>query len=318
MINSSSTVLVFLGMLFFWSCKEVVEQPIPLSHGVVDHNPINSNPLGSIALVAGKYNFDVPEKCVLTKKLVEISGLAIDNSSNKFYAVNDEKAYIYELQDCAISNDFDFGKNGDYEGVELVNDEIYVLKSSGKIIQYDLNSNKVEQVIDTPLKTNNDAEGLGFDKGSNSLLIACKGSASISKHHKYKHSKAVYAYDIEKDVFNKKPIFLIEDDAINLFFEKKIKDDLKKKKAKVKLKRALKFSPSAIARNPIDNLYYLLSTVGKTLIVINENNEIMDIHFLDHPSFIQPEGICFSSNGDMFISNEGKGLVANILKFVKL
>jgi hypothetical protein len=35
----------------------------------------------------------------------------------------------------------------------------------------------------------------------------------------------------------------------------------------------------------------------------------------DKKLFRQPEGICFKPNGDLFISNEGDGGKAKILKF---
>ncbi len=266
-----------------------------------------------------KYDLTQPEKCVLSKELVEISALTMDHKSNIHYAVNDEKAFIYALEDCKVSSKYKFGKKGDYEGIEMVDNEIYVLKSSGRIIQYDLISEDVKRIIKTPLKTKNDAEGLGYDRKTNTLLIACKGSPNIERGSKYKKSKAVYTYDLDNDLFIDKPLFVIDDNKLESFIEYQDNNThLSKKESKRRIKRALDFSPSAISKNPVDNCYYLLSTVGKTLLIINPEFQIVSIHFLDHSSFVQPEGICFDSNGDMFISNEGKGLVANILKFSSL
>jgi len=262
-----------------------------------------------------KYDLTKPEECVLSHELLEISGLTIDGKSDLKYAVNDEKAIIFALENCSFKSRFDFGKNGDYEGIEIVGDVIYVLKSNGSIVQYDMSLKEQMHIINTPLKSSNNTEGLGYDQKSNSLLIACKGSPNVDKHYKHKNAKAVYAYNLNTNDFVNDPLFVVKDEDIEFFFDKYTADQYSNKEAKRKMKRALKFSPSAISKNNRNSHYYLLSTVGKTLVVLNSEFEIVDLKFLDHPMFIQPEGICFNLNGDMFISNEGKGLVSNILKF---
>ena len=262
-----------------------------------------------------RYDLNRLEKCVLPQSLVEISALTADDNSDIIYTINDELAIIYGVQNCELISEHDFGKNGDYEGIEKVNDNIYVLKSSGKIIEYDINLELTKREIKTPLNSKNDVEGLGYDKQNNTLLIACKGSPNILQDQKLKKTKAIYSYDLNNDVFIDKPLFVIDDDELESFLYKQDQNLHSKKEMKKRIKRALKFSPSAIAKNPNDSCYYMLSSVGNILLVVSADHEIIAIEFLDHPSFIQPEGICFNSIGEMVISNEGKGLVANILKF---
>lgn len=327
-LHSKIFVLLVIILVFFSGCKnddrtlpldkkqlvQVVDTPETINISPKTHNNTRENSRNWNF----KYDLTQPKQCVLANELVEISALTLDNESDILYAVNDEKAFIYALEDCKVSSKFDFGKKGDYEGIEMVDNELYVLKSSGRIIQYDLISEDVKRVIKTPLKTKNDSEGLGYDKEKNTLLIACKGSPNIERGSKYKKSKAIYSYDLDNDVFIDQPLFLIDDNELESFLKKQDNSQYSKKETKRRLKRALDFSPSAISKNPIDNSYYLLSTVGKILLVVNPEFQIVAIQFLDHPSFIQPEGICFDSNGGLFISNEGKGLVANILEFPSL
>ena len=59
----------------------------------------------------------------------------------------------------------------------------------------------------------------------------------------------------------------------------------------------------------------MISSVGKLLIVLNRKGKVLDVKELDPKMFRQPEGICFSPTGDMFISNEGQGGKGYILKF---
>lgn len=319
-LNSKMLIFALIIAYLFAGCKNVEQPQLSDENRLLEIKAISETqhaPRNSIQDWEFRYDITQPEKCDLPKDLVEISALTIDNRSDALYAVNDEKAHIYGIEDCKESSKFDFGKNGDYEGIELVGDQMFVLKSSGRIIQYDLALERTIRVIRTPLKSKNNTEGLGYDSERNILLIACKESPSIDKGSKSKKVKAVYAYDLDTDKFIDKPVLLIEDDQLESYILASDKNQYSKKERKRRLHRVLDFSPSAIAKCPSDSYYYLLSTVGKTLVIIDSKSKIIDVQFLDHPSFIQPEGICFNASGDMFISNEGKGLVSNILRLGK-
>ena len=265
------------------------------------------------------YNIEKFKKITLSKKLLEISGLSIDHTSNELYAVNDEKAIIFKLNtEGEILSKVDFGKNGDYEGIEKVGDRVFVLKSNGKIVEYNLTDSKRVDIYNNPLTLINDTEGLGYDPSSHSLFIACKGSPVLENAPKLKKTKAVYAFDIETKKLGANPVLKISDSEIESYLDNKYRGELSEKKYKKKLHRAKGFAPSAIAYNPMDDLYYMLSTLGKLLIVVDRKSEIETIYFLDDNAYIQPEGICFDKAGNMFVSNEGKGLKSNILKIDRL
>jgi hypothetical protein len=51
------------------------------------------------------------------------------------------------------------------------------------------------------------------------------------------------------------------------------------------------------------------------LFVFNTKNEIEYIGRLNPDLFIQPEGITFMKNGDMYISNEGQKKSATLVRF---
>jgi uncharacterized protein YjiK len=81
-----------------------------------------------------------------------------------------------------------------------------------------------------------------------------------------------------------------------------------------KVKRG--FRPSAIARNPLNNEWYILSSVNKLLIVADKEWKVLAVHELNGNKFNQPEGIAFDLHGNLYISNEGDDLAeGNILKF---
>ena len=89
----------------------------------------------SVQTINLPYNFESPsEKYDLPDKLKEISGLSY-YKENQLICVNDEqgKIFIYDINQQKIIDKIPFGKDGDYEGVEVVGDEVFVLKSDGKL-----------------------------------------------------------------------------------------------------------------------------------------------------------------------------------------
>ena len=75
------------------------------------------------------------------------------------------------------------------------------------------------------------------------------------------------------------------------------------------------FMPSGIAIHPDTKDVFLISSVGKLLVVLNKNGKIIDMAPLKRSLFRQPEGITFDKEGNMFISSEGRGKKGYILKF---
>jgi uncharacterized protein YjiK len=241
------------------------------------------------------YDLNKPdERYSLPPYLKEISGLAY-YKEDKIICIQDEKAniFVFSLEKKVITNKYKFGKDGDYEDVALTDQTTFVLRSDGTIFEIE-NLNKENRKITehkTPLSSKNNTEGLTFDKISNSLLIACKGSPQVGKDNPFKGYKAIYLFDLGEMKLNKKPIILIRSEK--------------------------SFQPSGIAINPVNDQIYIISSVGKTLIILDRQGKIIDLQNLDPEIFLQPEGICFSPSGDLFISSEGKSGHGYILKFNK-
>jgi len=253
-----------------------------------------------------EYNLKNPTaRWDLPKELEEISGLSF-YKKNKLACIQDEDGilYFYDLDRKEISKKIKFGEKGDYEGVEIINDTAYVLKSNGDIFYFDLaNSENVEK-IKTDLTKKNDSEGLGFHENIMGLLIACKENPGTKKVALEK-SRSVYRVTIEDKKFKKKPKYIIDGKAYNKMLEEK---GLSKKKHKP-------FKPSGVAVHPKTKDIFVIGTVGKMMIILNPEGDIKDLIPLDPKLFRQPEGICFSPKGDLYISSEGKGKKGYILKF---
>ena len=257
------------------------------------------------------YDLENPdERITLHSRLQEISGLSLIREG-LLACVQDEqgRVFFFDLNSKTIVNNVKFGKSGDYEGVELVDNRIYVVESNGKIHHFDIaNSNEKEvkaTTIKTPLASKNDVEGLGVLPGARKLLIACKGKAGIGES-KMK-GKAVYAYDLRKKKFEKEPVFSIRKNELNEFIRKN--PDI------FTIEKVPDFKPSGIAVHPKTNKIYVLNSVGKLLIILNMNNTIADVAVLNPKIFRQPEGICFGPNGELYIASEGGAGRGYILVF---
>ena len=265
------------------------------------------------------YDLDEIEKVLsLPPVLVEISGLSYDPKSGHLIAVNDEKAHFYFLDtnDGSIVEDIDFGKKGDYEGVEKVGDMVYAVKSNGNIYEYNLSNSTSSPTMKTALNPSNDIEGLGYDRKNNALILACKGNSQINKIEIRKTSKAFYSFSLDSKSLNIKPTFTLSDeDLLTCFEELTSHKDWSKNKRSKRMNRVAKFSPSAIAIHPFTSEAYILSSVGNTIVVADTDGTPKNVITLDKDIHRQPEGLCFDEKGNMYISNEGRGLVAKIYKY---
>ena len=77
------------------------------------------------------------------------------------------------------------------------------------------------------------------------------------------------------------------------------------------------FFPSAIAVHPVTHDIYLLSTRDtKCMAIYSHDGKFKMVQFIDKELMPQPEGICFSPEGQLFISSEGKkGEPGNLFEF---
>jgi len=302
---------------FLISCKEANAKSIKEEYLKVELLKSSEISEDSSIKFSVHYNFEAPTKvCNLPSELLEISALGYDQHQKLHVSVNDEKGilYILDLKKCKIHNKFNFGSKGDYEGIESVGDIVYILKSNGNIYPFDITSGEVGKTIKTPLSLTNDVEGLGYDKIRGELIFACKGSPNIKDHDDLKHSKAFYTYQIDSDDFHKKPKFVVKDRKLKEFVEENMKNISKSKQKKLK-ERIKHFSPSAIAKHPISEHFYILSSVGRSLVICNDDGKLVNVIFLNPDIHSQPEGITFDPSGKMYISNEGRSLIAKIYTY---
>jgi len=270
------------------------------------------------------YELSTPKETFsLSKDLYEISGLGINKSETNLYAVQDEKGVIFKLsiEDGSVLEKIKFHKDGDYEGIELVGEDIYVVKSTGTVYEVTQAGTEKQQMkkFNYFLSGENDVEGLAYDKKNNRLLIACKGiPATGESFEAIRYKKVIYAFDLATKTISTDPVYTIQ--LKNICDYLSSNTSLKKHKKLVKFfsteKENLTFNPSAIAVHPITGNIYVTSSSGKVLIVMDEAGKVVYIEKLDKAVHSQPEGMTFGEDGTLFISNEGKdGKTPKIYEF---
>lgn len=265
------------------------------------------------------YDLDAPVVAFdLPNKLKEISGLGIDAAGQYLYAIQDEEGdlFVIDANTGEIEKEGNFHKDGDYEGVEIVGDRVFIVKSSGTLYEVLNFMSENQEVIKHKFdfSKNSDIEGLGYDPIENRLLVSCKGK--IGKGDDFDFKKGIYALDLATMKMSEAPIYTIKVEAVKKFLE--VHKTLEKIDKLVKLFQPGEefiFGPSGLAVHPMTGEIYITSSVGKILVVLGRDGAVEHMVKLKKKLHEQPEGIAFAPDGTLYISNEGKSGKGKIYKF---
>lgn len=247
------------------------------------------------------YNINKPEKFVMKSSLREISGITfIKGKEDVLYAIEDEagKLFSFTKGSDKLSHS-KFGKKGDYEDVTILNNSLVtVLRSDGSLFTFSVNEIGKEKIDNVKVYENilpeGEYEGLCAD--STKLIALCKNCPDD------KQKKEVSVYTLQPA--NGDSLIIVNTFKVDISIIQ-TKDENGKEK----------FHPSGIAKNPVTHEWYIISSVNKLLLILNEQWKATAFYPLDPSLFKQPEGITFNSKGDLYISNEGGDGDANILLF---
>lgn len=249
------------------------------------------------------YNLTMPLKYRMPEDLLEISGLSfVKGDAGTFYAIQDEEGKLFfgKMGAERVSHT-KFGKHGDYEDVSICGNVVIVLKSNGKFYTFPLsevNNAELTHVQElTNLLPGGEYESMYADEAARKLYVLCKNCDD----EKTTKSSSGYVFNIlPNNTLQAAGNFKIEVKEI-----KKLTGDSK-----------INFRPSAMAKNPLTKEWYIVSSVNKLLVVTNAAMKVTAAYPLDGKIFLQPEGLAFDKQGNMYISNEGDEFSkGNILKF---
>lgn len=259
------------------------------------------------------YDLETPvKKIYLPSILEEVSGQTLVNDEIIIFIQDEEgDLFFYNLPEERLIKRVDFGKDADYEDVALVGDQVYVLRSNGKLYRlrnFDDEEEIKTKEIETRLSKKNNCEGLAYDPVENRLLIALKGDPEVDDDQDFDGFKAIYAFDLEKEKVSKSPAYLVELKKIKDLDNASLYEKWSHRIAETFEESGdIRFQPSAIAIHPITDQIYILASVGKALVVMDRSGELVSIQQLDKWKFVQPEGITFGVDGTLYISSEGDG-----------
>lgn len=243
----------------------------------------------------------------LTDKLANISGLAFTDD-NRLFADADDSSGIFQIEPASgkILKTFYVGdgkkKNVDeiksrYEDLAIYGSRFFILNSHGKINECKEGSDgEFVEFTSYKLKLtkDNNIEGICFDPETSALLLACKDYPGDG----YEKYKTIYSFSLSTMTMADTPRFALPEG---------------------KLKRNTidgEFRPSGIARHKITGSFFIISYHGHTIIEVSKEGEIINQKDLPESIHPQPEGIAFSSDNTLYISDEGKGEKPRLTSYI--
>lgn len=248
------------------------------------------------------YNLSEPAKLIMPESLLEISGITFyHNNADTIYAIQDEQGKLFRVplgQKETLKTKF--GKQGDYEDLAIMDENVFVLKSNGVIYTFPF-AEVYEDETDSTAEFKNilpkgEYEGMFADSVTNTLYVLCKICSTDKKTNKV----SGYTFKWQNNTLVPSSGFEININDIESLSDTKQEH----------------FRPSAIAKTPVTNEWYILSSTDKLLVIADLAWKIKQVFNLDAGTFNQPEGIAFDTNNNLYISNEGSDIVnGNILRF---
>jgi uncharacterized protein YjiK len=233
----------------------------------------------------------VVKRWELPAVLTEVSGIEY-LGGNRFACIQDEQGtiYIYNTASGKIEKQVPFAGAGDFEGIAVAGNTAYAVQSDGKIYEVSNFQSRKSSVKSyaTPLSVEHDVEGLTYDGKNNRLLVAIKGSEPGNSDY-----KGIYAFDLRSKKLSADPVYRIE-------LSDPVFKGIKEKKA------ANIMQPSEIEIHPQTGELYISEGASPKLLIMDAGGRKKKLYTLSSSDFPQAEGLAFSSEGDLYVSNEGK------------
>ena len=246
------------------------------------------------------YDIKKPEIRELGKSVNEISGLTYNADDTSLLAISDSKRKIFQI-DLRREKLKDYSEKiytqSDFEDIVKVDTVTYVLISDGTVISLPLKVADSSKTIvyPSPFTGKNDFETMYYDSTVKGLIVICKECEA----EKGQHRRTAFRFDLASKTFDTAAFYGISTEDV---------------KALVKNDDA-EFRPSAAAIHPIERNLYILASAGGLLVITDTKGKVLEAFNLNPDLYPQPEGIAFSPNGTMYISNEGKYGKPSLLVF---
>ena len=232
---------------------------------------------------------------ILPRDLDEISGIAL-TSDGRLLAQGDERGQISEIdyRRGTIVKQFAVGHptlKGDFEGIAVVNDVVFLLESNGTLYEFreGANGEHVDYTThDTRLGKECEFEGLAYDSTLGSLLLACK---HVGAKHLRDHM-VIYRWKIAGGSDRLTRLTVPLERILPAIGEKEL-------------------HPSDITIDPVTGTYLLIASIEKSMVEITPDGRVVFARKLpgDHE---QPESVAITRDSILIIGDEAKGRPAVI------
>ena len=230
----------------------------------------------------------------LPGRLKEISGLAM-TLDNRLLAHNDEKGVIHEIdyRNGTILKAFQLADiknpvNGDFEGIATVNDQGYLVTSSGRIYEGSRGADGesvLYNIYSTGVGRDCEIEGLAYDASQRALLLMCKGARSAE----LKDQLVIYHWSIDEKQLIEGAHIIIPVIEFTRHIEGK------------------EFQPSGIERHPASGNYFVIASRQRAIAEITPDGQVVAAKLFPAKWHRQTEGITFAADGSLIIADEGAG-----------
>ncbi len=248
------------------------------------------------------YNLVRPERVLLkSEALHEISGIAFHGKQyDSFFAINDEQGKLYAFTKANPKPVYSkFGRSGDYEDLTITHNRVVVLKSNGELFSFPFTSpdgtDADSVLILKKLVPKAEYEGL-FADSSGRLYVLCKHCTVDNP------ARQLTIYTLLPDgngSYSPDTTITLDVTAIATLAEK----------------QKLRFAPACLAKHPLTQEWYIISSVNKLLVVTDTAFRVKEVYNLKPNLFRQPEGMAFDDKGNLYVTNEGRDEDADLLIF---
>ncbi|MDX1404932.1 MAG: SdiA-regulated domain-containing protein [Woeseiaceae bacterium] len=225
----------------------------------------------------------------LPARLREISGLAL-TTDERLLAVTDEIAIVYELDflQGRVVKSFALGDpvvRGDFEGIALLNDVVWLLTSDGTLYataEGTDGSSMTYSRHETGLGDYCEFEGLAADKAAGSLLLSCKNAK------RKKNVLKIFELSVSGSTVQQVRSIDLPEKAIEKQIDKK------------------RINPSGISIDPRSGEWVLVAARQDALVRLTPAGELSGAIILKKKGrHRQAEGIEITADGRLLIADEG-------------
>ncbi len=243
------------------------------------------------------YDLSKPTVVDLPLELDEISGLSYYAKDKAVFAISDEKGQLYKITPFPALQirHWKFSSKADFEDIVLHDSSFYILQSRGIMTVVNFFDKDTISANDVPFPYNGkmEFESLFYNPSINKLELLCKNCDEDKKKE-----VTIFTFDPQTNLF---------EDSAKILDVSAVFDKMGDK--------SFHLRASGAAIHPLTGDMYLISAINKLLLVFDRTNNLKSFHRLSG-LFKQPEGITFSDNGTLIISNEAADVgSANLLLF---